>query len=140
MSAAAVARRHKANAEIANADIVELLSGSLENEIERQTFVDVDGGMLEPIAGGLRIAAHRKEAIADDAGGEPMALAHHRRQHKPAVEAGVERLDRLEGGEEALVLAFAAGGDDVLVLVDARAHGTARGRHAGTRGPQVSCR
>src|SRR5262245_11319173 len=113
-------------------------SGSLENEIERQPFVDVDGGMLEPVARGLAIAAHGVEAIAHDAGGEAMTLTRHGRQYDPAIDAGVESLDRLEGGKEALVLAFAAGGDDILVLVDARSHGAARGRHAGARGPQIS--
>src|SRR5262249_52681585 len=46
---------------------------------------------------------------------------------------------RPEGGEEALVLAFAAGNQD-LIVVDSGADGAARRRHARARRPQTGCR
>src|SRR5262245_29375960 len=115
-----------------------LSSGSLfDHEIELQRLVRIDRGVLDAATRGLAVAAHRVETVAEDAGSESMALTRHRGQHQPAVQARVEGLDRLERREETLVLTFAAGGDDILVLVDAEAHGAARGRHARACGPEV---
>src|SRR5262245_43689364 len=92
-----------------------LSSGSLfDHEIELQRLVRIDRGVLDTVTCGLGVAAHRIEAVAEDAGSESVALTRHRGQHQPAVDGRIVGLDRLERREEALVLAFAAGGDDVL--------------------------
>ena len=109
---------------------------SLEDEIDLQDLVEGHGGMLDAVGGRLAIAAHGVEAIADGADRKSMARVRHRRQHLPAIEDGVIGFRRLECGEEALVLAFAAGHQD-LVGLDAGADRAARRRHARARHPQV---
>src|SRR5262245_9250745 len=84
-------------------------SASLQNEVDLQNLVKGDGPVVDAAAGRLAVAAHRIEANADRADREPMARMRHGRQHLPAVERRVIGLHGIERGEEALVLAFAAG-------------------------------
>src|SRR5262249_58188184 len=83
----------------------------LQRLIERHVRVGAAGGRL-------RVAAHRVEAVADDAAGEAVARVGHGRQDRPPVHRRVVGLDRAERAEHATVLEFAASHDD-LVLVDA---------------------
>src|SRR6476661_8343549 len=88
----------------------------LQDQVDLQDLVEADGGVVNAVAGRLAVPAYRIEAIADRTDRKPVARMRHGRQHLPAVEHWVVGFHRLEGGEEALVLAFAAGNQDLVVV------------------------
>src|SRR5262249_57670114 len=73
---------------------------SLQNQVELQDLVKGDGGVVDPVAGRLAVAAHRIETIADRADREPVARMRRGRQHLPAVGAGGIGFPRPEGRGE----------------------------------------
>src|SRR6266851_9378596 len=88
----------------------------LQHEVERQDLVVGHRRMLDAARRGLPVAAHRVEAIADRSDRHPMARARHRRQYQPTIERRVEGFDCPKRREQALILAFATGDDDVAVI------------------------